>query len=130
MRIPLGNRTPRNNYKAARGEKQQAVLQYKQLEQTIMMDIDNAVRLLQSRFQEVEATRQARLFSQDAVAAEQKKFENGKSTAYNVLQLQRDLTRARYQEIAALAQYNIALADLAWREGTTLQRHNLSILSE
>ena len=95
-----------------------------------MMDIDNAVRLLQSRFKEVEATRQARLFSQDAVSAEQKKFENGKSTAYNVLQLQRDLTNSRYQEISALANYNIALAELAWREGTTLQRHNLSILSE
>lgn len=127
LSIPLGSRRARNDYKAAKATKAQALLQYKALEQNIMMQIDNAIKLLQSQFQQVEATRQARLFAQDALAAEQKKYENGKSTSFLVLQFQRDLTSRRFEELAALADYNKALSGLAAQEGTTLSVHNLSV---
>src|SRR5690606_24410713 len=65
LTIPLGNRRARNNYKAGVATKEQMLLQYKQLEQAIMVEIDNAIKLLHSQFQQVEATRQARLFAQD-----------------------------------------------------------------
>ena len=125
--IPLGNRSARNTYKAQKSSNAQALLDYKALEQTIMVSIDNAIKLLRSQLQQVEATRQARLFAQDALSAEQKKYENGKSTSFNVLLFQRDLTRTRFEELAALAAYNQALASLAAQEGTTLQRHNLNV---
>jgi outer membrane protein TolC len=127
LSIPLGNRAARNTYKAQRSSNAQALLDYKALEQSIMVSIDNAIKLLQSQFQQVEATRQARLFAQDALAAEQKKYENGKSTSFNVLLFQRDLTRTRFEELAALAEYNKALSALAAQEGATLQRHNLNV---
>jgi outer membrane protein TolC len=92
-----------------------------------MVGIDNAIKLLQSRFQQVEASRQARLFAQDALSAEQKKYENGKSTSFLVLQAQRDLTSRRFEEIQALVDYNRALAGLAAAEGATLERNNLNI---
>jgi outer membrane protein TolC len=125
--IPLGARSARNSYKAARASKMQALLSYKALEQNIMAQIDNAIKLLESQFQQVEAARQARLFRQDALAAEQKKYENGKSTSFLVLQAQRDLTTSRFQELSALADYNKALSGLAQQEGTTLSRFNLNI---
>ena len=125
--LPIGNRAARNSYKAQKSSNAQALLDYKALEQNIMVSIDNAIKLLQSQYQQVEATRQARLFAQDALAAEQKKYENGKSTSFNVLLFQRDLTRTRFEELAALAEYNKALAGLAAQEGTTLQRHNLNV---
>ena len=127
LSIPLGNRAARSSVKAARASRQQSLLDYKALEQTIMVQIDNAIKLLQSQHQQVEATRQARLFAQDALAAEQKKYENGKSTSFNVLLFQRDLTRSRFEEISALAEYNKALSALSAQEGTTLQRHNLNL---
>jgi outer membrane protein len=127
MSIPLGNRRARNDLKAAKATHAQMLLEYKELEQAIMVSIDNAIKLLQSQFQQVEATRQARLFAQDALLAEQKKYENGKSTSFLVLQFQRDLTRSRFEELAALAEYNKALAGLASSEGMTLQRHNLNL---
>ena len=92
-----------------------------------MVSIDNAIKLLQSRFQQVEATRQARLFAQDALSAEQKKYENGKSTSFLVLQAQRDLTSRRFEEIQALADYNKALSGLSQAEGGTLERNNLNL---
>jgi outer membrane protein len=127
LSVPLGNRAARNTLKAARSSKAQALLEYKALEQDIMVSIDNAIKLLQSNFQQVEATRQARLFAQDALSAEQKKYENGKSTSFNVLLYQRDLTRSRFEELAALADYNKGLAALAAVEGTTLTRNNVNI---
>ena len=53
--------------------------------------------------------------------------ENGKSTAFEVLQLQRDLTSARGSEIRALADYNKALAQLALDEGSTLERRAIDM---
>jgi outer membrane protein TolC len=130
LSIPVGNRSARNSYKAQKASNAQALIDYKALEQDIMVQIDNAIKLLQSQYQQVEATRQARLFAQDALAAEQKKYENGKSTSFNVLLYQRDLTRSRFEELAALAEYNKALAGLAAAEGGTLTRYNLNVAPE
>jgi outer membrane protein TolC len=59
--------------------------------------------------------------------AEQKKLDNGKSTSFVVLRLQRDLTDARAQEIRALADYNRALAQLYFEEGTILQKNRVKV---
>ena len=61
------------------------------------------------------------------VDAEEKKLGAGKSTSFVVLQLQRDLTAARSEEIRALAEYNKAQAALAQREGATLQRAKINV---
>jgi outer membrane protein TolC len=127
LSIPLGNRAARMRHKTAKAEQAQSLMEYKRLEQQIMVQIDDAVKLIRSSFERVEATRAARAFAQEALAAEQKKLENGKSTSFFVLQFQRDLTVRRSEEIRALADYNNALAQLAWREGTTLERHKVQV---
>jgi outer membrane protein TolC len=127
LTIPLGNIGARNRYKATRAEKEQALLQVKKLEQVIMVQIDDAIKAVQSAFERVQATREARGFAETALGAEQKKLENGKSTTFQVLQLQRNLTGAAFEEIRALAEYNNSLANHAFREGTTLERHRLNL---
>jgi len=127
LTIPLGNRTARSNYKISRAEQRQALIALQQLEQTIMLQIEDAVNLARTNFERVGTTREARRFAEAALEAEQTKLENGKSMSFFILQLQRDLTSARSIEIQALADYNKALAQLALREGTILERHNLTI---
>jgi len=92
-----------------------------------MVQIDDALKQAQSDFERVAATKQARLYQEAALDAEQKKLENGKSTSFQVLIIQRDLTNARSQEIRALADYNNSLAQLALSEGATLQRRHMSL---
>src|SRR5207249_2335834 len=123
--IPLGNRSARNNYKVAKASKEQIGLQMKQLQQNILIQIENSIATARTSFQRVDATREARIYAQAALDAEQKKLESGKSTSFEVLRLQRDLTSARSAEIRALADYNIALAQIALNEGTTLERRHL-----
>ncbi len=107
--MPLGNISARNNYKVAKASLQQIELQFKQLEQNIMVQIDNAVKQAQSAYQSVQATRQARIYAEAALDAEQKTYGVGKATTFEVLQYQNNLTTARSAEIRALANYNESL---------------------
>src|SRR3984885_6193724 len=127
LSVPLSNIGARNNYKANKVTLQQIVLQLKQLEQNVMVEIDNAVKQAQSAYESVDATRQARIYAEAALDAEQKKYNVGKSTTFTVLQLQNSLTSARSQEIRSLASYNEAIANLDQQEGSTLVRHNIDI---
>ena len=127
LSFPLSNTTAKNNYKAGKLTKEVLLLQFKQLEQNVIVEIDNAVKQAQTAYEKIEATRQARLYAEAALDAEQKKFENGKSTSFFVLQLQRDLTASRSAEIRALADYNKALSTLSKSEGTTLEKSNIGL---
>jgi outer membrane protein TolC len=127
LSIPLGNIGARNQYKIAKASLQQIELQFKQLEQNILVQIDNAVKQAQSAYQSVQATRQARIYAEAALDAEQKTYAVGKATTFEVLQYQNNVTTARSAEIRALANYNEVLNTLAQQEGSTLERHNINI---
>ena len=127
LSMPLSNVGPRNQLKAGKGSLKQLLLQLKQLEQSIMVEIDNAVGVARSDYEGVQATRQARVYAEAALDAEQKKYTVGKSTTFTVLQLQNNLTAARLQEIRALVDYNKALAALAAAEGRTLERNSIQL---
>jgi len=127
MTVPLGNIGPRNQYKATKATLQQILLQLKQIEQNVMVEIDNAVKTAQSNYQSAEATKQARIYAEAALDAEQKTYAVGKATTFEVLTYQNNLTAARSQEIRALANYNESLANLDAQEGDTLERYNINL---
>jgi outer membrane protein len=123
--MPLSNVGARNTYKADKVTLKQLLLTLKQLEQTVMVDIDDAVKQAQSDYEAVDAQREARIHAEAALDAEQKKYSVGKSTTFTVLQLQNTLTTDRAAEIRALANYNEDLANLAAAEGSTLERDGI-----
>lgn len=128
MSIPLGgNYSARAQYKSGKATLKQLLLQLKQTEQTIVVAVDNDVGQIRSSLQQVYATRDARIYAQEALAAERTKLENGKSTSFIVLQLISNLTTARVAEIQALANYNVAVAQLALDEGTTLEANHIQL---
>lgn len=130
LTIPFSNRTAKNNYRSSRLEKQRLLLNHKQLEQQIIIEIDNALKAARNAYQRIDATLEARRYAEAALDAEEKKFANGKSTGFFVLQLQRDLTAARSSELRALADYNKTLADLWLSEGKTLDRRGVEVKFE
>jgi outer membrane protein TolC len=125
--FPLSQTAARNNYKFAKAKKAQTELQLNQTVQNALIAIENAISVVNTDFQTVSARREARIYAEDALAAEQKKLESGKSTSFVVLQLTKDLTTARSAEIRALADYNQALADEAFQEGSSLERRHVSL---
>ena len=127
LSVPLDNLKARSSLKSDKAVEQQYLLKLKQLEQNIMVQIDDAVKQAQSGWESMEATKQARIYAEAALDAEQKKYAVGKSTTFTVLQLQNNLTSARSQEIRSLANYNEARSNLAQQEGSTLQRRNVDV---
>jgi len=127
LAIPLSNVGARNAYKASKVALEQILLGLKRMEQIIIVEIDNAVIAARTSYERIGSTKESRLYSEAALDAEQKKLENGKSTSFVVLQLQRDLIAARSAEISALADYYKALADLSHSEGTTLERRSVDV---
>jgi outer membrane protein TolC len=127
LTVPLTRKTERSNYKSAKIGEQAAVLSLKRKEDSVLQEIDIAVKQVISRYQTIESTRQARIFAEEALDAEQQKLESGKSTSFQVLQFQRDLTTASSAEIKALSDYNKALHQFYFKEGTTLERNKITL---
>jgi outer membrane protein TolC len=127
LTVPFTRKTERANHKIQKVNVETAILQLKRLEQAVIREIDDAVKQVRSAYAAIEATREARVFAEAALDAEQKKLENGKSTNFQVLELQDALTQARAAEIDALSDYNRALHNLYFREGSTLQRNKIQL---
>ena len=127
LSIPIPNRSARANYKASQLQNERAVLQHKELEQTILVNIDGLIRDAEYRFEQITVTRQARLSSELALENDTKRYNEGAIENYQVLQAQRDLTNRRYAEINAKVQYLTALSRLALAEGSTLDNNNINV---
>ena len=125
--IPLSNTKARNTLKSDKSTMQQKLLTLKQLEQTIMMEIDNSVKQVATDYEAVQASKQATVYAAAALDAEQKKYNVGKSTTFTVLQLQNTLTTDRGTQIRNIANYDEDIAKLAQNEGTTLDNLNITV---
>jgi HAE1 family hydrophobic/amphiphilic exporter-1 len=125
--IPLANIAARNDYRASEVARQRALLELRRIEQAVFSQVLTAGRQTQTSLARVKATRQARTAAEIALGMEQQKLKAGASTFFMVLELQRDLTAARAAEVGALTDYNKALAQLAFSEGSTLEQLGLAV---
>ena len=122
LNFPLNNRNARETHKQNKLEQERLLLSYKRIEQNLMRDIDISIRSAKTAFERVNAARKQHEFAAQALDAEEKKLANGKSTAFQVLQIQRDLTSSEASEISALSDYNKELYRLSQAEGDILNK--------
>jgi outer membrane protein TolC len=125
--FPLSNVRARGDYRASKAAKQIAELQLQKAEQDVLLQVSDFINRVGFRFSQVDSTRQARIYAEAALKTEVERFQNGFTTSFVVLQYQEILTAARTAEIRALVEYNNTLAQLAFAEGTILERHHLSL---
>jgi len=125
--FPLSNVRARGDYRASKAAKNIAELQLQKAEQDVLLQVADFVNRIGFRFSQVDSTRQARVYAEAALKSEAEKFQNGFTTAFVVLQYQEILTAARTAEIRAMVDYNNTLAQLAFAEGTILERDHLSL---
>jgi outer membrane protein TolC len=125
--FPLDNAAARGNYRASKATRKIAEMQLQKAEQAVLLQVADYVNRVGSSFSQVGSTQQARVYAEQALDAEHKKFQNGISTSFEVLQFQEIVTEALTAEIRAKVEYNKALAQLAFAEGSLLQRHHLSL---
>jgi HAE1 family hydrophobic/amphiphilic exporter-1 len=127
LSFPLSNVTERNNYRASKAAKQMAELQLQKAEQDVLIYVADCITRVETAFSQLTSTHKAVNFAQTALGEENSKLEKGATTSFDVLQFQEILTRARTDEILAEADYNRALAQLAFEEGTILEQHHVAL---
>jgi outer membrane protein TolC len=115
---PLGNRFARNELQKRNLELKQALVDQRNLKRTIVRQLRQAIRDIDTTIKRVEVTQAATVLAQTQLEAEQEKFRLGLSTSFVVLDFQEDLTIARSDETRALSDYNIAIARLDQLTGT------------
>lgn len=91
------------------------------------VDVTNAVVGLRQARARHDAAVQSRILQEQLLDAEQKKFNLGASTSYNVIQQQRDLAAARAAELGALVTYESARINLDLTTGATLEANHISL---
>ncbi len=108
---PLGKSAEESTLARTRLEREQAAARLRSDEYKAVREIRNAALQLDQNRQRIETTRVARELSEQRLDAEQKRYDVGMSTNFNVIQAQRDLAEARNGELRAQLDYQLALID-------------------
>ena len=114
--LPIRNRAAEaDNAQATLAQRQQEV-QYRQTENTIVLNVRNTLIALQQDRAQVGAAQKAQDLAAQTLDDEQKKYQLGSSTSYNVVLRSRDLTaaegtllRARTNLVEAEVNFNQAM---------------------
>jgi HAE1 family hydrophobic/amphiphilic exporter-1 len=109
LSYPLGRSNEEANHARASLEREQSVARLRSSELKVVREVRQAGMQLEQNRQRIETTRLARELSEQRLDAEQKRFEVGMSTNFNVIQAQRDLAVARNNELLAQLDYQIAM---------------------
>jgi outer membrane protein TolC len=106
--LPLEQSATRGALSRAELERRRLLLQLRNLENQVLVEVRDAVRSIKTDEKRIEATRRARILAQEQLDGEISRNEHGLSTTFRVLDVQKELVQARTNELKALIDYNLA----------------------
>jgi outer membrane protein len=125
--LPIRNRSAQAlNARALLNERQQRT-QDQEDQNTIAISVRNALIAIQQGEAQVAAAAKATQLAQQTLIDEQKKYQLGASTSYNVVLRTRDLTAAQGSELQARINLEIALVNFNQAMGRTLTANRITI---
>ena len=124
---PLGNRSAKSKLSASRLEKAKLILDIKNLEKQIILEVRESVRQLQTDTKRIKAASIAKKLAEEKLKAEEKKFEVGLSTSFNVLEFQEDLAQAQSNEIKTIIDYKQSRIRFRKIIASTLNYHDVKL---
>jgi outer membrane protein len=127
LNIPIKNRAAQADMITDELTLRQQELGLARLENQIRVEVQNAIIAVQQARARYQAAVKARVLQEQTLDAERKKYELGASTLYNVILIQRDLTQAQSNEVAAQATYSKARVELDRATGRILDVNNISL---
>jgi len=125
--LPLRNRSAQADSVHAQLTQRQLEAQMQQIKNSAVLDVRNTSIALEQGRAQVQAASKARELQQQTFDAEQKKYQLGASTVYQVILTQRDLITAQGTELRALANLAEAKANYERALGRTLQINSVTI---
>lgn len=125
LKVPLGNRAARYQFRQARLAQSAEEIALEKLRLQVVTDVRSSLRALEAARKRVEAARLTLKLQQEKLDAERKKYDNGLSTAFNVLSYQNDLSAAESAYLKATIDARLAAAALDRAVGVYLQSRNI-----
>lgn len=123
--MPLRNIGARAAKRQAELELEQSRTLQSQTSQTIAIEVRNAARDVDTAARAIAAARAAREAAEANVDAERKRYENGMTTNFQVLQVQQQLSDARRVELQAVIDHAAARARFNAATGDILAARNI-----
>ncbi len=127
LTVPLRNRAAVADQVRSELELRQAQMRLQQLQNQIGIEVRNAQFAVQQNRARVLAARKQRDLAMNTYDIEQKKYNLGASTNYEVLQAQRDLAVAASNLVTAMSAYEKSRVELDRATGMTLMRNGIEI---
>ena len=127
VEIPLGNSQAKADYAAAKITLEQSRLSLQRLQETVTLEVKQAVSNLSSDLKSIDATRLARELAEENVRNQRARYDVGLATTKDLLDFQDRLTLASFAEVQALTTYNTDLAEMRRVDGTLLSSRNVLI---
>lgn len=127
VQIPIRNRAAQATNQRSILQLRQIEAQMQQLKNTAVLDVRNTYIALEQGRVQVATASEARKLQQQTFDAEQKKYQLGASTVYNVILTQRDLILAQGAELRALANLLEAKAQYERAVARTLDVNRVTI---
>lgn len=125
--LPLKNRTAQANLAYAKIQREQLAATTRSQEQTIEVEVRNAVQAVETSRRRVLAARAALRSAEEQLAGERRLYQVGRSTTFLLFQRENALVNAQNQELQSQTDYNKALAELQRATSTTLRSNNVII---
>ncbi len=126
VQIPLRNRSNDAQLAQVAITERQLQSRTKSAQQLIMVDVRNAYEQIATRKKGLDSAKVARQLTQEQLDGENKRFEAGLSTNFEVLRYQRDLADAQVQELRAMVDYQIALVALQKAMFTIIDQNDIT----
>jgi outer membrane protein TolC len=124
---PLQNSLAKGLKATARQEARQARILQAQVASEIGAQARNALQAYQSALARLDASRHAREAAEEVYASELRKFRNGASTTYLVLERQVQLAQARGEELQAQTDLNESIVELQRVDGAILAQNGVQL---
>jgi len=125
--FPFNKQYLANGYEQARIILDRQEIYVEELRDNISIDVENAVRLVQYTLNQVGLAQRAKELAAQKLQLEEDKMRVGRSSNFQVISYQRDLTNAQNEELRAIAGYLKALGQLERSMGTTLQKWGMEV---
>ena len=130
VEYPLGNRAAKSRLSVSRLEVSQLLLDIKDKERSIILEVREAARQINTDIKRVHAAKISRQLAEEKLNAEEKKFEVGLSTSFQVLEFQTDLAEEQTNELEAIVDYNKSHIKLRKIIASTLDEYNIRLVGK
>jgi len=125
LSIPIRNRSAQADAARAMLEQRQLQVELQRSKNQIEQDVRNAEIAVTQAKAQINAAVKATELAKETRDAEQKKLKLGESTAFNVIQTERDYVNAQGNEVKARAAYAQALVQYQQATATILDKYNI-----